>query len=258
MNKIERKFAFLKFKETVIGLFAVVILVSLVIFLYKNETSKQNRELAKRIGELSPKGGPPETIDGLRQAIAIYEEQIERNVREGVQTGTYWKILAIRLSDTGMYNDSLAAFERALYFQGDDPTLYYLIGVAAANVAKSIVGFNVSSDAERERYFRLAENSYLRAIDMDKLYARPLYGISVMYVFELNRPADAIPYLERLIETQTNNIDALAVLARAYYMMEHYSRAVETYETIISKTKNKDIQMEALNNIDIIQRRLYD
>jgi tetratricopeptide (TPR) repeat protein len=258
MDKVERKMRFLKFKETVIGIFAAALLVSLVVFLYRHETGKQNRELAKRIAEISPKGGPPETIEGLRQAIALYEDQIERNVREGAQTGSYWKILAIRLSDRGLYNDSLAAFEKAIYYNGDDPTLFHLTGVAAANIAKNILAATAAADKEREQYFKYAENAYLRAIELDGRYTRPMYGLAVLYVFELDRPQDALPYLERYMSIQPSSVDGLAVLARAYFMLKRYSQAIETYEQIISKTKNKDIQMEAINNIDFIQRRMYE
>jgi tetratricopeptide (TPR) repeat protein len=111
-------------KELILGIFVVLIIGTAMLWIYRYEKNKVHANLAKRISELSPRGGPPETIDGLKAAIAAYEAQIELNVKEGAQTGAYWKILAIRLADKGMHRDALDAFERALHFTIDDPTLY--------------------------------------------------------------------------------------------------------------------------------------
>ena len=140
-----------RIKEIIIGIIFVLVIGSIIFLVYRS-TGSQNRELARRMAEISPRGGPPETIDGLRRAIALYEEQIERNVREGAQTGVYWKILAIRLADRNMHQDALAALERAVYFHAEDPVLFNLTGVSAGVVAKSIVGFSANAQREKEHY----------------------------------------------------------------------------------------------------------
>ncbi|MDR1836254.1 MAG: tetratricopeptide repeat protein [Treponema sp.] len=244
-------------KEIILGIFVMLIFGSLVVFIYRNESNRTNRELAKRISELSPRGGPPETIDGLRQAIALYEDQIERNVREGAQTGVYWKILAIRLADKKLHNDALEALERAVYYNSEDTILYYLIGVSAANIAKSKVGFSNNAEMERDHYYNLSENAYLRALELDITYAKAMYGLAILYVFELDRPRDAIVHLERYLQMQTSDISAMFVLARAYFMIEDFSKAMELYDRIVSRTKDSKVREEALNNKDVIQGMLY-
>jgi cytochrome c-type biogenesis protein CcmH/NrfG len=77
-------------------------------------------------------------------------------------------------------------------------------------------------------------------------------------VFELGRPQDAVPQLERLLSIQPSNIDAMFVLARAYFMTERYREAIELYDKIISRTRDRRVQAEALNNIDIIQGVYYE
>jgi len=245
-------------KETILATLLLIAICTFVYFLYKEVLQKTNRELTKKILELSPKGGPPETIDGLRKAIAIYEDQIERNVREGVQTGTYWKILGIRLADKKMHNDALEAFERAIYYNTEDPTIYYLTGISAASAAKSQVGFSPNADKEKARLFKLAENSYLRALDLDPTYAKPMYGLGILYVFELDRPLDAIPYLERYLNINVSDTSAMFILARAYYTAGKYDDALDCYDRIINKTKDRIIKEEALKNKDIIMGILYD
>jgi len=247
-----------KLKEILSGILVIAVVGTAFYFIYQNVTTKTHKDLAKRIAELSPKGGPPETIDGLRKAIALYEDQIERNVREGAQTGVYWKILAIRLADKKMHNDALKAFERAIYFNTEDPTIYYLTGVSAASVAKSIVGFSAGDQKEKEKLYKLSENSYLRSMELDITYTKPMYGIAILYIFELDRPQDAIPYLERYLKISTSDISAMFVLARAYYTTENYSGAVELYDKIISRTKDKKIKEEAQKNKDIVQGMIYE
>ncbi|WP_461246377.1 tetratricopeptide repeat protein [Treponema sp. R6D11] len=247
-----------RIKETFLATLILIAVCVFVYFVYKEAMQKTNRELAKRIAELSPRGGPPETIDGLRKAIALYEDQIERNVREGAQTGTYWKILAIRLADKNMHNDALDAFERAIYFNTEDATIYYLTGVSAASAAKSLVGFSSNADKERNRLYKLSENSYLRALELDATYAKPMYGLGILYVFELDRPLDAIPYLERYLKINVSDVSAMFVLARAYYSTEKYSDAIDCYDRIINRTKDKNIKEEALKNKDIIQGMRYE
>jgi tetratricopeptide (TPR) repeat protein len=247
-----------QFKEIVIAIIVVAAVSFLLYSLLQSDNKRKNRELAKRIAELSPKGGPPETIDGLRRAIALYEDQIERNVKEGAQTGTYWKILAIRLADKGMHNDAIKAFERAIYFISEDPVVYYLSGVSAGIVAKSVVGFSTSAEKERDHFFKLSENSYKRALELDATYTKPMYGLAVLYVFELDRPAEAIPLLDRYLSMNTSDFQAMFILARAHAVTGNYRQAIEIYEKIISRSKKKDIQAEASNNIDIVQRMMNE
>jgi len=245
-------------KEILLGIFVILVFGWLITYVYRYETSSKNKELAKRIAELSPRGGPPETIDGMRQAIALYENQIERNVREGAQTGVYWKILAIRLADKKLDNDALDALERAIFYNSEDPILYYLTGVSAAKVAKSKVGFSADAQVEREHYYKLSENAYLRALELDVTYTKAMYGLAILYVFELDRPQDAIVQLERYLQIQASDINAMFVLARSYYMMRNFSSAIEVYERIVARTKDQKIKEEAFKNMDIVREAMYE
>jgi tetratricopeptide (TPR) repeat protein len=247
-----------RLKEIIFAVLIIAALSFILYFVFQNVRTKTNRELAKRMSELSPRGGPPETIDGLRKAISLYEDQIERNVREGAQTGVYWKILAIRLADKNMHNDALAAFERAIYFNTEDPVIYYLTGVSAASAAKSLVGFSSGADRERDRLYKLSENSYLRAMELDVTYTKPMYGIAILYIFELDRSEDAIKYLERYLQISVSDVSAMFVLARAYYSTGNLTGAVELYDRIINRTKDKKIKEKALDNRDVIQEMLYE
>ncbi|MDR0495154.1 MAG: tetratricopeptide repeat protein [Treponema sp.] len=244
-------------KELALGVLVVLVIGTAMLWVYRHEKSKAHANLAKRIAELSPRGGPPETIDGLKAAIAAYEAQIELNIKEGAQTGAYWKILAIRLADKGMHRDALDAFERALHFNIDDPTLYYLTAESASAVAASVLGFSGNSVTEKNHFSKLAESSYLKSVELDGNYAKPRIGLGILYAFELNRPEEAIPHMERYLQLAPNDVKGMFVLARAYYMTESYDNAVELYDRIISKTRDPKVKAEAQNNKEIIRDLIY-
>ncbi|MDR1900147.1 MAG: tetratricopeptide repeat protein [Treponema sp.] len=249
----------LKIKEALKGVFIVLVIVVGIWVFFRYQQGRAHRDLAKKIAELSPRGGLPETIEGLRTAIAAYEEQIELNVKEGAQTGVYWKILATRLADKGMHRDALDALERAIYFDGEEPTLFYLTGISAAVTAKSSLDFPGSGNGEeaRNRYFALAESAHLRAIELDPGYSRPRYAIGILYVFELNRPAEAIPHLRRYLELMSTDTDAMFALARAYYMTGSAQNAADMYDRIMDTTRDKTKREEAQRNKEFVMGQNY-
>ncbi|MDR0487018.1 MAG: tetratricopeptide repeat protein [Treponema sp.] len=247
-----------RLKEIILGILVVAVFGSLGVYVYRNEKNRTHKDLAKRIAEVSPRGGPPETIDGLKTAIALYEDQIARNVKEGAQTGVYWKILAVRLADRSMHRDAVDALERAVYYNAEDPAIYYLTGVSAGTVAKSVVGFSANAASEREHFYKLSESAFLRALELDALYDKPMYGLGVLYVFELDRAAEAIPYLSRYLEINRSDVSAMFVLARAHYTAGNYNEAVEYYDRIIVSTKDVKVRAEAQNNKDIVWESMYE
>ncbi|MCL2043824.1 MAG: tetratricopeptide repeat protein [Treponema sp.] len=245
-----------KIKDSIIGALVLLVVIALIIFVYSNAKSREQRELERRINALSPRGGIPQTIDGLREAINIYESQIEFNVQTGAQTGVYWKILAIRLADRNMHRDALDALERAIHFNTSDPTLFHLTGEYASVVAASVVGFSGDAAAEKEQLTNLAEAGYLRAIELDATYMRPRLGLGVMYTFDLNRPAEAIPHLEKFVQSSPSNVSGMFVLARAYYMTENFYPAIELYDRIIAVSRDQSVQAEAQNNKETIMSQM--
>jgi tetratricopeptide (TPR) repeat protein len=188
----------------------------------------------------------------------LYERQIEAHVRDAAQTASYWKILAIRLQDRHLHHLALDALERAIFYNPSDPLLYYSTGVSAGYVAKHYIEFfSRDSNQERERLYALTESDDLSAIKLDSTYTKPMYGIGVLYVFELNRPGDAIPHLERYLELSANDTDALFVLARAYYDTYAYQKAIDLYNRIIVIAREDEKKREAWNNKQQVMEFLY-
>ncbi|MDR0400793.1 MAG: tetratricopeptide repeat protein [Treponema sp.] len=249
----------MKMKQSgkILGIAAVLLIAGIILGVYLMERQKSRYQLARRIADLSPRGGVPVTVEGIRSAIAIYEEALEEHIQVAVQSGTYWKILAVRLADRGMHMDALDALEKSIRYNGEDPTIFYLTGVSAAIAAKNSLGFSREGvEAEAERYFTMAERAYLRAIELDDAYAKPRYGLGILYSFELDRPADAVPHLERYLELMNRDVDAMFALARSYYMIEDYERAVDLYDRILVSTKDAGRREEARNNRDYVMGQM--
>lgn len=246
-------------KAQTAGLFAIVLLLVAAlafgaVFLYRDYV--QGR-FAARVAEMGPGGTPPETIEALKSAIKTYEDRIERHVNDAAQAGVYWKILAIRLMDRQLYTEALEALEEAIRYMPEDASLHYQYGVAASIVAKSSYD-TLDRTGVQSRLFSAAENAHLRAISLDKLYARPRYALAVLYVFELDRPEDAITYLLDYLQLRNNDIDARFVLARAYYMTGSYQNALDLYDEIIATTQIREKKAEAEKNKETILELMYE
>ncbi|MDR0597265.1 MAG: tetratricopeptide repeat protein [Treponema sp.] len=244
-------------REAFIGLGVIVLIAAAALVFAVRQRDKRRDALAGEIAALNPKNGPPETIEGLRSAIRAYEAKIELHVKDAAQTGIYWKILAYRLQGKGLHREALEALEHAISYTPLDSALHYLTGVSAGVMAKSSLNFEGSpGNMTRENYYALAEEGYLRAISLDDRYVPPLYGLGVLYAFELERPGEAIPYLLRSLEISPG-ADAMFVLARAYYMTGSYREAAEVYERIIGFTADPEKRNEAQINRQLALDRIY-
>ncbi|WP_304241881.1 tetratricopeptide repeat protein [Gracilinema caldarium] len=233
----------------------VLVLVSIIAIAIGGYIIRRNASwgaLAVRISEMGSAGAPPETIEGLKDAIATYGDRIEGYTRDVAQVGIYWKILSVRLMDRKLYGEALETLKKAIYLMPEDATLHYLFGLASSIEAKSTYG------KEKANLFAQAEAAHLRAIELDKKYARPLYALAVLYVFELDRPEAAIPLLKTYLDMQKRDVDAMFILARAYYMTGALKEALPLYDSIISLTKDASKKSEAENNKKIILEQLYE
>jgi tetratricopeptide (TPR) repeat protein len=233
-------------KGVVLAIIASAIVIGGIAALYHFEQREKNRALAARIAALSPaRGGPPETIEGLQAAISAYEDAIEQYVRDAAQTGTYWKILAVRLADKSMHKEALGALERAVQYNTEDATLYYLTGVSAVMVAKASLDPAVGPGTQqsgRDRYFTMAERAFRRSIELDSAYAKPRLDLGLLYMMELDRNAEAVPHLEQYMKLMPRSVDGMIALARSYYMTADYEKAVELYDRILVTTKDANIK----------------
>lgn len=234
-------------KNLLVYSLSLLILISAAFF--SPSCSLKSNKTIIRLQHLEEGVSSPTTVEEIKDAIAKYQNRVNDIQLANSQVGIWYKILGTRYLDTKMYGEALKAFQTAIQYYPVNQNLYYYIGVCAGYMAHAALDYNATgSTAERYNYLKLAESAYLRAIDLEDTFVRALYGIGVLYVFELDECEKAIPYLERLLTVDTKNTDAMFVLARAYYVEGEFKKAVNLYDSIVSITKSDVKKREAEAN----------
>ena len=200
----------------------------------------------------------PTTIEELKDAIKKYQERVADVQLAQSQIGIWYKILGTRYLDNKMYGEALKCFQEALTYYPDNQNLYYYVGVCAGYMSHAAMDYNASGTNEvKYNYLKLAEEAYLRAISIEDRYVRALYGLGVLYVFELDEPEKAIPHLEKALSIDTRNLETMFVLARAYYSSYEFDKSIEIYDRIIETTKSEDTKKTAEENKKIVLDASY-
>lgn len=202
---------------------------------------KSNKTII-RYQKMEEKVDHPTSIEELKEAIAKYENRVADIQLANQQIAIWYKMLGTRYVDAKMYGEALKCFQKALEFYPNNQNLYYWVGVCAGYMSHAAMDFSGTGSTQlRMNYLKLAEDAYSRAIQIDDRFVRALYGLSVIYVFELGESQKAIPLLEKVMEIETKDFNAMFVLARAYYENYEFDKAVKIYDKIMSLTKAADI-----------------
>ena len=200
----------------------------------------------------------PTTIEELQDAIKKYYRRASDTQMAMSQVGIWYKILGTRYIDNKMYGEAMKCFQEALKYYPDNQNLYYYVGLCAGYMSHTALDYSgVGANEQKYNYLRLSEEAYLRALTIDDRYTNAMYAIGVLYVFELDESEKAIPYLEKLLTIDTRHLDAMAVLARAYYSNYEFDKAVYMYDKIISTTNSSERKAEAENNKKIVLEASY-
>ncbi len=230
---MKKKFLF------VISIFAIFSFISCGV---SNKTIMRYQKMEEGVSN-------PSTIEEYKAAIEKYQERVADIQLANQQIGIWYKILGTKYVENKMYGEALKCFQSALEFYPDNQNLYYWVGVCAGYMSHQALDFGANGNTTiRYNYLKLAEEAYLRAIKIEDKYVRALYGLGVLYVFELEEPEKAIPHLEKLLNIDTKNHDAMFVLASAYYLTYEFDKAIEMYDKIIATTKSSDVKSQAEAN----------
>ena len=184
----------------------------------------------------------PERIEEIRATIRRLKESVEQQVAATEQIGVYYKMLALKYMDATMYGNALESLDEARRIHPQNAILFYLSGICAGQLAES------EYPPEQEVLYRRAEAHHLNALKYDPAYFDAMYALSILYVFELNRPYDAVPVLEKAVGLRSKDVDARFLLARTYVQTERYNDALRMYEEIASMTTVREKKEQALAN----------
>lgn len=210
----------------------------------RGEQSILDRMLEFERGGYRGEDVPDERIREIKDAIAQHEEAVDDTIELTSRIGEYYKQLAVEYINREMYGLALESIRNAVNYFPENPLLFYLAGMSAGRMGKAAV----NQAEEQNLRFAEAEKYYLRALELDSRFAEALYGLSVLYVFEMDRPLDAEPYLQRLIEKETRNFEAMFLLARVYVHAGRIEEAVELYDWIIEDGQSEEQRRQAEQN----------
>ena len=225
-----------------------IFIISLIFVFFMTSCGVSNKTIL-RYQKMEEGVSNPTTIEELKDAIKKYGERASDIQLANSQIGIWYKILGTKYLDNKMYGEALKCFQEALKYYPDNQNLYYYVGVCAGYMSHASMDFTGSGSTEvKYNYLKLGEEAYLRAIQIEDRYVRALYGLGVLYVFELDEPAKAVPHLEKALSIDTKNIDAMFVLARAYYSVYEFDKAAEMYDKIIASSKSAETKATAEEN----------
>lgn len=203
------------------------------------------------------KGAPPSTVEELKAAIAEWSGKVEKTIEAQDKVAMYWRLLAVRYMDKGMYGPALEATRKALEFYPDNSGLYYVAGVSAAHLSGVSVVEPGAPEVNREAWLRTAEESYKRSVELEPRNTRSWYALAVLYSFEMDRFEEAVAAADKVLAIDTGNIDAMFVRARSLYGSGALQEAADEYERIIKTSKLEAKREQAALNRKAILDELY-
>ncbi len=200
--------------------------------------------LARRMGDLEEEGtdqADDERIGELKADIRRVDKEIEETIEKVRDRGTYYKLLGLKYMDYDMWSEGVEAFSGALNVYPDNSRLHYYRAVCLGQS-----GVGESNRNLRQELLERAEFDYLRAAELDPIYTSPLWGLAILYVFELDRAREAEPVLDRLMDIEPSNEKAILLRAELYKAAGDKMRALELYHRLQVDGKDKEIKQEAI------------
>ncbi|MDR1316215.1 MAG: tetratricopeptide repeat protein [Spirochaetales bacterium] len=216
-------------------------------FLVFASCSKEKEKIAERLLEFeSPSytaSADNSRIAELERDVAKYKAVVEEKVSAADSLGSYYKLLALAYLDRAMYGKALEAIEEAIRIHPQQHGLFVYRAISAARFAKAL-----KDEAEKAGYMKIAEDSYLRAIALEPSSVQAMYGLAILYIYELDRPENALPLVEKILSRESKNVDAMFLLAATHYLMGNMEAALETYDKIIATSNAGTRRDEAKKN----------
>ncbi len=206
-------------------------LTVLAVLLFFSSCSPQRSEYLGRVKALESGDTTSMTeaeIDALEKDIKELEDSVEQLASETRKLGTYYRMLAVNFFDAGMFGPASDYLQKAIRIYPENHVLYYYQAICIAKLSKTL-----ETAADRNAAMLDAEHFYRQALTIKPAYRDALYGLSVLYVFELSTPDRAVPLLENLVSMDEENTDARFLLGRAYASLGALDEARKAYESII-------------------------
>jgi len=191
-------------------------------------------------------------ITELEAGIRKYRDEVDRKVRAADQLGVYYRMLAVRYMEMGMFQKAYEALEEARRIYPENPILFYYAGVCAARLSQA-----QAEEASRQEWLARAERLYRRAVALDPLNSDSAYALAVLCFYELKRPAEAEELLLRLLERDKKNPEALFLLGDVYFGTGRFEEALGVYTRLEALSLSEDKRRQVEQNRKKIEEQLH-
>lgn len=193
-----------------------------------------------------------EKVAELEEHVKRFSDEVIELVRKKGRLGIYYRMLAMEYLDQEMYGPAMENFRKALEIYPNNHIVHYYTGVASSQIAET-----KPDEESRLELLRQAAHYYERAVELKGNYVEALYALSVLYIFELDRPYDAEPYVQKIIETRKDHWRAKFLLARIRVEQNRIEEAVEIYSEIAEESPQDDMVERARENRDRLMGGQY-
>lgn len=220
----------------------VVSVLALLLLTACGEGTKGMLETLKAIEEsgYADMDASKATVEELKRGIELYKDVVAEKIKAAEQLSVYYKMLAMKYIDGEMFNLAREALVEAIQITPENAELFYLTGVCLGRGAKAEMNTET-----REKMYSDAEEYYKRALDLYPNHIEALYGLSILYIFEIDEPLEAEPYLLRLLDISGKDTDAMFLLARVYAYQGKFEEAVDLYEKIMRLSSDEEQKEKA-------------
>ena len=217
-------------KFILLSLVGAAVVLSL---LFSCGSAANTGELAERIAAEDGRADDDERIAELKAEIRDVDKQVEKTIESVKRKGTYWRLLGLKYMDHQMWGEGLNAFDEAAKIYPEHAVLQYDRALCAGQMALASVNIE-----ERNRYLSESEAGYRRSLALDPRYSPAMYALSVLLVFELDRPGEAVVLLEDYLDIERSDVPGRFLLVRSYLAVGRPSQAMELYDEITRIAKN--------------------
>ncbi|QEN03741.1 tetratricopeptide repeat protein [Thiospirochaeta perfilievii] len=230
--------------------YAILLTIVLVTF---SCSSKKVKELSNQVYETenNNESNRDERVQELTANIKKLEKDLDATLEKYQKIGNFHRALGVKMMHYKMYYKAYEHFSKAIEFYPNSEMLHYYRGIAASQ-------FALSQDVEsvKRDYLQRALNSHEYSIQLNPGFVKGLYALSILYIYEFDRPDDAKDLLDRLISISTREFDAMLLRALLYEKDGEYNEALDLYDSVLSQSKKDDHIVRATTHRDEVLSRL--
>ncbi len=230
-----------------------VIFIIIILFIFTGCTSKKSKELASQVYETEENRefNRKKKIKEITSQIKKLEDELDETLEKYQKVGNFHRSLGVKMMHYRMYLKAYEHFDKAIEFYPNSEMLHYYRGVAAGQFALSQIQDHVKRD-----YLNRSKLSHEYSIQLNPRFAKGLYALSILYVYEFDMPEAAKKLLDRLLDISTREFDAMLLRALLFEKDDKLNDALDLYDRVLTLSKKENHLLIADTNRDKVLKRI--